>query len=199
MGIKLKGYSRFVNFVKFLCIGLIILILLILIKSVVFKETDVDFELNIVTDEFEEDKTLNTIQVVAPRFYGTNNEDEPFTIFAKSAFEQDKYTVVLAKPTASLIKKNKEKIDIIAHNAKWHHNTRLLNLEGEVRIKHTDYQIDTEVALINMMANTAEATKGVYIHGPQGNIQSNDFFVDLPGKVLTFKGKVKTVIYQDKS
>lgn len=136
--------------------------------------------------------TVETLSMVNARYFGVNNRNQPFTVTADVATEDDPATalVVLDQPKADFLTAQGKGVYIEAHRGFYDQKKQVLDLEGEVNLYHEDgYEMHTEKARIDLKTATAEGHVPVKGQGPKGRIDGKGFRILDKGAEIQVLGR----------
>lgn len=191
------GYSRFVSMMKlFLPTAALALIVLIAAWPHLQPE-DSRFRIGFAVlgaRETENPSMVNT------RYVGTDQDDQLFSITADLAKNllKDTTAVELEMPKADVALKDGTWLVLTAEAGNYDRDAKILNLVGAVNLFHdSGYEIRTPEATIDIDKGIAQGDKAVEGHGPFGDLQAEGFRLENKGKLITFTGKARLLIYSE--
>ena len=191
------GYSRFVSMMKlFLPTAALALIVLIAAWPHLQPE-DSRFRIGFAVLGARE--TQNPSMVNA-RYVGTDQDNQPFSITADLAKNLLKGTssVELEMPKADIALKDGTWLVLTAEAGNYDRDAKMLNLAGAVNLFHdSGYEIRTPQAKIDLDKGIAQGDKAVEGHGPFGDLKAEGFRLENKGKLITFTGKARLLIYSE--
>ncbi len=191
------GYSRFVSMMKlFLPTAALALIALIAAWPHLQPE-DSRFRIGFAVLGARE--TENPSMVNA-RYVGTDRDNQPFSITADLAKNllMGTTAVELEMPKADIALKDGTWLVLTAEAGNYDRDTKMLNLAGAVNLFHdSGYEIRTPEAQIDLDKGTAQGDKAVEGHGPFGDLKAEGFRLENKGKLITFTGKARLLIYSE--
>lgn len=195
----LARYSRFVGLMKVMLpaiaaalLGLVVVWPKLAPRDSAFRDAFAGFNM----------KTVDTLSMQNPRYYGTDNKNLPFAVTATLATQVDQQNMVvsLENPTADFTQKNGSGVILSADVGFFRQKEQILDLIGHVDLyQDTGYEVHTNSARIEVAKGNAsgdEPTKG---HGPAGSIEGEGFRLWERGRSIIFTGKAKAVLTMAKS
>ncbi len=192
---SVKRYTVFVRIVKY-ALPLVALGVVTLILSWPMLETEhMDFHIGFASLDID---GSNDPAMVNPRYIGTDNEEQPFTITAEIAktIKKSDSLFELKMPKADLSIKNGSWLALSANRGVFARIKKELELEGKVNLYHdSGYEFQTDKATIYLDTNIAESNVRVHGQGPFGVVEAQGFRFIEKGKVIFFTGISKIVIF----
>jgi len=135
-------------------------------------------------------------KMLRPIYRGVDQDNEPFTISAESAMQQDDDTVLLQAITADITLKDTSWLALTAGRGIYTVKQKHLELSGFVNMFYEGgYEFRTEQALVDLGAGKAKGDHPVEGQSPSGTLRSDAFRAHDRGKRLEFIGNVHTVLY----
>lgn len=137
-------------------------------------------------------------ELVKPVFNSVDRNNQPFTVTADRATQnrQDPDLIELEKPVAELQQNDGSKLDGEAASGLYAQKEQKLNLEGAVKLKHSNgYTLSTEELRIDMVTQKAYSGKDVRIDGPAGTLDATGLEGDAVTGDLIFTGPAKVILY----
>lgn len=191
------GYSRFVSMMKlFLPTAALALIVLIAVWPHLQPE-DSRFRIGFAVLGARE--TENPSMVNA-RYVGTDQDNQPFSITADLAKNLLKgaTAVELEMPKADIALKDGTWLVLTAEAGNYDRDAKKLNLAGAVNLFHdSGYELRTPEAEVDLEKGIARGDKPVEGHGPFGDLKAEGFRLENKGKLITFTGKARLLIYSE--
>ncbi len=139
------------------------------------------------------------IQMVNPRFVGRDRQGRAFVLIARSATrdETDDQKVILDRPLLTLERENSDPVLVSARQGLFSEATRILNLEGDVKLNGGDINFSTASSIFN--SETGELGGLTDIQGAVelGQITAKAYGVYDKGRRIVFKGGVHTRLEQN--
>lgn len=137
-------------------------------------------------------------ELLKPVFNSVDSKNQPYTVTADNATQNrnNPELIDLEAPVASLTMNSGEKIDGQAKHGLYQQNTEKLNLEGAVRLTHSNgYTLTTEELRIDLAAGKAWSGRDVRVEGASGTIDATGLEGDTNTGALVFTGPAKVVLY----
>ncbi len=195
----LTGYSRFVGLMKVVLpataaalLGLIVAWPKLAPRDAAFKLAFANFNL----------KSVDTLSMTKPRYYGTDDKNLPFTITAKVGTQVDPQTLVVAlqEPVANLTERDGSTVVVNSDVGFFRQKDGTLDLMGHVDL-HQDkgYEVHTESARIEVGPGNAAGDEPTNARGPAGTVEGEGFRLWNHGRTILFTGKAKAVLVTSKS
>jgi lipopolysaccharide export system protein LptC len=134
------------------------------------------------------------ITVTDSRFTGFDKRDQPFSISARSAVqdENDASKVRLQSVDAEVRHKSGQQISIKSNTAVYDANSKTINLQGDVRISSTDgFDARMAEAVVDINQHRLRSEVPVKVVHPRGVIQANGMEIEDDGARILFFNRVK--------
>ncbi|WP_198154834.1 LPS export ABC transporter periplasmic protein LptC [Oceanibaculum pacificum] len=189
------GYSRLVFLLKVLLPSVAVVLVGLVIVWPEFMSDDSRFRLGAVKVDVRDAETLN---MVNPRFVGTDERNRPFIVTADSANQSraDSALVTLAAPKADMTMEDGTWVALTATNGLFDRNQQAVDLGGGVNVFHdSGYEFRSEKARIDMQTGEASGNQPVEGQGPLGQVEAQGFTILDKGARILFTGKAKMVTY----
>lgn len=156
-------------------------------------------ENNIVTpqDPKKIENVMGKNELINPRFESTDDKNQPFTLTAARAVqdEKDAKLLILEKPKADLAMNSGNWVAFESTEGAYQQKEGKILLRGGVRFFHDGgYQMDTQELHINVNDETAMTDKDVFLQGPEGTLSAKGLEGHNKDNTLVFKGPVKVVV-----
>ena len=138
--------------------------------------------------------------MVNARYVGTDQDDQPFSVTADLAKNllKGSAAVELEMPKADIALKDGTWLVLTAEAGNYNRTTKRLNLAGAVNLFHdSGYEIRTPEANVDLDKGIAQGDKSVEGHGPFGELKAEGFRLENKGKLITFTGKARLLIYPE--
>lgn len=142
-------------------------------------------------------KNVDTLSMLNPHYYGTDEKNLPFTITADVATQTDPQNLVvsLEKPVADLTQKSGASIVINSDVGFFRQKDEILDLLGHVDLyQDNGYEVHTESARMQVAQGNATGDQPTHGQGPTGTIEGEGFRLWDRGRVIVFTGKAKAVL-----
>ncbi|MGE5475275.1 MAG: LPS export ABC transporter periplasmic protein LptC [Bacteroidales bacterium] len=136
--------------------------------------------------------TVENLSMVNARFYGLNRRNQPFTLTADVATEDEPGTglIVLDQPKGDFVTNGGKGVYVEARRGFYQQKAQLLDLEGEVNLYHEDgYELHTEKARVDLRTSDVVGTVPVQGRGPQGLIDGSGFRIREKGAKVEVTGR----------
>ena len=184
-----RRYSRFVGLLKVVLPALAVVLLGLVIAWPRLTSTDDRFQLSFSALS---PSSVESLSMVNARFFGINKRNQPFTVTADVATEDEPASgiIVLDQPKADFVTPSGHGVYIEARRGFYYQKQQLLDLEGEVNLFHDQgYELHTEKARVDLVQATAEGAVPVIGQGPQGRIDGQGFKILEKGAQVVVTGK----------
>lgn len=143
----------------------------------------------------EEAKTL---QMVNPRFSGTNDKGRPFMLTADQARRASPGadSILLTNPKGDIITDSGAWLALSAAHGTYAQKKKTLDLSGGVELFHdAGMHFTTATARIDLQAGTVEGNDPVTGSGPSIEVTGQGFKVLNGGQTVIFTGKSKALLF----
>jgi lipopolysaccharide export system protein LptC len=139
------------------------------------------------------------LQVVEPRFQGTDELQRPFTVTASTARQAGpEEPLALERPRADILLRDGGWVLVEAQGGRYERNRQALELSGDVRVWHDGGTLfRTERATVQLDQGEARGDRATEAQGPFGLIQSQGFELRERGAVMVFTGQARAVLEGD--
>lgn len=184
-----RRYSRFVGLMKIVLPSLAVVLLGLVLAWPRLKSTEDRFQLGFSALS---PSSVESLSMVNARFFGINSRNQPFTVTADVATEDDPGSgiIVLDQPKADFLTPKGEGVYLEARRGSYYQKQQMLDLEGEVSVFHDNgYELHTEKARLDLKSSTAEGNVPVTGQGPQGRIDGQGFRILEKGAQILVTGK----------
>lgn len=188
-------YSRFVSLMKFLLPAVAAVLIGLVALWPHLQPQDSRFRIGfsgLKAREAEDPSMVNA------RYIGTDNGGQPYSItsdLAKNLVEGTN-SVELEMPKADITLDDGSWLVMTADTGIYTGSTKKLKLMGAVNLFHdSGYEFHTEEMDIDLEKGIASSDQPVQGQGPFGEIEAEGFLLEDKGKVITFTGKAKMVLY----
>lgn len=140
-------------------------------------------------DEKELDKTPVMLN---PKFYGEDEEKNPYVMKAVSAVSVTDDKVVLYKIDGDIKLHDNNVINIKSINGDYYTKDKVLNInEGVVITSTSGYILSTDSAHLDIEKNIATGSQKVTIEGVLGDITADGFTLDVKRDYIEFFGNIE--------
>ena len=182
-------YSRMVGTLKLVLPALVVVLLGLVMVWPKLTTTDDRFQLGFSQLS---PNSVENLSMVNARFYGLNRRNQPFTLTADVATEDEPGLIVLDAPKGDFLTSNDKGVYVEARRGFYRQKEQTLDLEGEVALFHEDgYELHTEKASIDLATSNVVGTMPVQGHGPQGRIDGSGFRILDKGAKVEVTGRSK--------
>ena len=192
---KSRRYSRFVKLMKLVLTLLALAVIALVIAWPHLDAKDIGFRLGFAAMQL---KDSNDPSMLNPRYVGTDNNNQPFSLTADLArnLSGPDARVELEMPKADITTTDGTWLVLTAENGVFARLSKTLKLVGKVNLFHDQgYEFRTDRAVINLSKGTASSNTPVEGQGAFGQINSNGFNLRNKGQTIIFKGKSKITFY----
>lgn len=137
------------------------------------------------------------VKLMNPVLYGEDNKNQPFKILADDGFQSYEgkeayFNNVIGEMVMS---RNQAKMRISAKQCRIDLKDNYLDLVGEVLLhSKNNYDASTDKATMSLESNDVWGEVPIEVHSKSGEIKANKFHFQSMNKVLTFEGRVITII-----
>lgn len=138
--------------------------------------------------------SVENLSMVNARFYGLNRRNQPFTLTADVATEDEPGggLIVLDQPKGDFVTSSGKGVYVEARRGFYQQKLHVLDLEGEVNLFHEDgYELHTEKARIDLRTSDVVGSVPVTGRGPQGLIDGTGFRIRDKGARVEVTGRSK--------
>jgi len=132
-------------------------------------------------------------RMLKPRYVGTDENDQPFTVIADQASHAGSADrILLASPKADMTLTDGSWVAVQAREGLFDRVNNTLGLRGSVQVFHdAGHEFNTESADLDMKNGAARGTDPVQGQGPFGHLQSEGFEILDRGARIVFTGKAR--------
>jgi lipopolysaccharide export system protein LptC len=142
-------------------------------------------------------KDVDSLSMVNARYFGTDKDNQPFSVTADTANEASKgaKAVELEAPKADLTTKEGQWLVLSADNGLYSQPSSTLDLLGNVNLFHDKgYEIHTPSAQADLKMGTASGDDQVRGQGPFGALTADGFRLYDKGARIVFTGRAHLVL-----
>ncbi len=177
-------------------IGVVVLVLIAAVVIVpILKPEDEGLRIAL-TQPASSNATAENPVMKNPRYESVDGANQPFTVRAKEAVQQDETRVALNEVSADVALNSGLWLALSATKGVLDITHQKLELNDKVHlIASNGYELRTASAAVDMKANRAMGTQGIEGQGPMGNIESDEFLIEGDSQRVLFKNNVKLKIY----
>jgi len=207
---RAERHSKKVKFLKkFLFYTILLLVKAIIIWPLLLKNSEkykVNFDSkkedsqqqsqqNLDDNKEKKRQVIQDIPVmIAPKFFGMDDNLQPYNISADSGVSVNSDKVVLDNIEGDLRLKNNSKLEIKSNDGDYFINKKEVRLAGDVNLKiDDDYNFSTRIAYIFFKENMATGVDEVKIKGSLGDINANGFTIKNSGDEVFLYGGVELI------
>lgn len=187
-----KAYTRLVRFLR-----LALPLAALAIIAVLFSWPQMDDTLSTAQNETLLPQTTSRNELLNPRFESADEKNQPFTITARRALQNDEDpdVILLDKPMADITLNNGAWLAAEAMRGAYRQDAEKLKLTGNVVLFHDKgYEMKTEELLVDLKNRLARTNVAVYGQGPAGTIEAEGVQAYSEGGKLIFTGPVRLVL-----
>jgi len=195
----LTGYSRFVGLMKLALpataaalLGLLMAWPRLVPKTEEFQVAFANFNA----------KSIDTQSMLNPRYFGTDDKNQPFTLTAEvgTQVDQDLQAIALDRPVADLVKQRGGSIVINSDLGVFQQKANTLELYGHVDLyQDKGYEVHSDSAHVDIGSRDAHGEETTHGLGPAGVVDGEGFRLWDGGSRIMFTGKAKAVLNMTKS
>ncbi len=145
------------------------------------------------TNNLGADIATDASRMLRPRFVGTDENNQPFTVVAETATHAGSADrILLVSPKADVTMKDGSWVAVNAKEGLYDRIAQTLGLRGQVQVFHdAGYEFQTEAADVDMSAGAAAGDKPVEGQGPFGLLKADGFKILDKGGRIVFTGKAR--------
>jgi len=195
----LTGYSRFVGMMKLALPATAVAILGIIAAWPRLAPRDEQFKVAFANFNA---KSVDTQSMVNPRYYGTDDKNQPYTLTAEigTQIDQQLQQFQLQNPVADLTKPNGGGLVGNSDLGIFQQKDNTLELYGNVDLyQDKGYEVHSSSAHIDVLPGNAEGQEAAHGKGPSGTIEGEGFRLWDRGDRIIFTGKARAVLNVSKS
>jgi lipopolysaccharide export system protein LptC len=195
----LTGYSRFVGMMKLALPATAVAILGIIFAWPRLAPRDEQFQVAFANFNA---KSVDTQSMVNPRYYGTDDKNQPFTLTAEigTQIDQQAQQIQLEKPVADLTRPNGGGMVGNSDLGIFQQKDSTLELYGHVDLfQDKGYEVHSSSAHIDVLPGNAQGQEPTHGKGPAGTVEGQGFRLWDRGDRILFTGKARAVLNVSKS
>ncbi len=190
-------YSRIVTRLKIalpVVAGLILLVIMVLPQ---LRSESERFRIGLKSVS---DIANDTLSMVNARYFGTNDNGEPFQVTAQKVHERSELNengtklIDLTAPRAELNTNQGNHVVLTATSGIYDRKDEVLDLAGQIDLVQGETEMHTTAARIRLKDSTASGNAPVTAKGSFGDIQATGFTARQNDRVLTFTGPATLVL-----
>lgn len=139
-------------------------------------------------------------ELLKPTFSSVDEKNQPYSVTADRASQnrENPDLIELEKPVANLAMNDGTKLEGQASAGLYEQKSQKLNLEGAVKIAHSNgYTLSTEELRVDMATQQAWSGQNVHIAGPDGTLDATGLEGGTAEGTLVFTGPAKIILYSD--
>ena len=184
-----NDYTRFVQVMKIALPAMaLILMSIVVIWAKLAAQTD-GFRIGYAAITQDSVKNLRMLNA---RYFGVDSNNKPYSVTADSGTQRpdDPDMIDLVAPKADFVSHSGATVIINADKGILHQHAQILDLLENVSLYHdSGYELHTQIAHVNLKANTADGESPVEGHGPQGAINGSGFKLLEKGERILVTGR----------
>lgn len=188
-----QGYSRFIRRAR-----IVLPVLAAVIAAVVFSwNTITEHDVSVVKDAAEMPRQSGKNELLNPRFESTDDKNQPFTITAKRAVqdETDADVLLLDMPTGDLLLNSGNWLAVRAQQGAYGQVAGTLKLTGDVQMYHdSGYQMSMPLIEMDLKNQTAITDQPVQGFGPDLKLQAIGLKANAKSGDLIFTGPARLIL-----
>lgn len=192
---RVVGYSRFVSLAKKLLPVVAILLMVLVVMWPHLQKKDERFRIGFAAIKEQESESPS---MVNPRYLGTDDDAQPFSItadLAKNLMSGDS-VIELEMPKADITLDDGTWLVLTAQTGLYNRGSQTLDLVGAVNLFHdSGYEFRTSRAYIDLNSGIATGTEPVEGQGPFGSLAADGFRLIDKGKTILFTGKARLEVF----
>lgn len=197
---RIPHYLRLLNYgKKVLAIVFLSLVAAVMLLPLLNSKDDgvrISILQEVISEETE--LTVSNDQPVMknPRYEGVDAKNQPFTIRAKEAIQQDSQTVILKSISADMTLENDLWIALTAGAGTLKLDDSTMNLHQNAHlIASNGYEFLMPSAHVDMKSHRIESRETIHGQGPAGTIQAQRMTLLSDKSSILFEGNVKLTLY----
>lgn len=136
-------------------------------------------------------------QMVAPRYFGIDNLNRPYSITGRSGVPNTTNGEVfsLDDPEAEITLENGNWVTVRAAHGEIDRQRRTVRLHGNVSVFRDDgYTFSTDEAAVDLNSRLTWGDRPIEGHGPQLEITAEGFRIEGQGSTVVFTGRTRVVL-----
>jgi lipopolysaccharide export system protein LptC len=188
------GYSRFVVLMKVALPATAAALLGLIVVWPSVAPRDQAFQLAFANFDA---KTVDTLSMTSPHYYGTDDKNLPFTVTADSGTQVDHETqaVSLENPVADFTRRDGTGVVVDSDFGFYRQKDGTLDLMGHVALyQDNGYELHTDSARVDVGPGNASGDEPTHGFGPSGTVDGEGFRLRDRGQNIVFTGKAKAVL-----
>lgn len=196
-----KHSLRVVTIKKFILRVVILLVILLIVWPFANKNWSDDKKLNFHNENFQQNNSeeqsknnnnqKNLPVMLQPKFFGNDDNGQPFNINAINGVSVNENKVVLNELDAEMYLHDKSKVNITSKSGDYNVKNKILVLNGGVVFKtENEYVFTTNSAYAKLNESIVSGSEKVNIKGRLGDIDANGFTIKNTGEEIVLFGGV---------
>ena len=188
------GHSRIVLLTKRGLLLLALLLTILLISLPLLQSSHENFKISF--QHLEKTTASNQPKMINPTLQGVDKNNQPYTIKAKEAIQQNLHTYILNTITARISLNDQKWISAQADSAFLNHKEEHLHLQGNIHLMTDEgYELRTASLDIDLKSQHMTGTQTVVGEGPAGLLTAEGMEVKNRGETITFTPNVYLKLY----
>lgn len=196
LGVFWQGYSLVVRILKFS----LPLAALVIVAVLVTRLTSGTSQLqNLASRPAAEKTTPGLIELVQPKYEGTDDKGRPYTVTADKAVRavSEPDVATFTNPVADITLADNTWLAVKAKAGIFDHAKNTLDLKDDVSIFHdSGYELHTQELHIDLKQKTASTSLPVQAQGPIGTIAAKNMTVLKQGDLIVFGGPATLTLFR---
>lgn len=192
--LKIPSYLMLINFSK-LFIGalVVILVAVVIVMPIINKD---DNGARIILSKLPVSDIIEKPRMINPKFESVDSKNQPYTVKAKEAIQQDVDSVRLIGLEADIALNDGNWIAVKADQGLLQILNKKLLLQGNVHVLTNEgNEFTTSQVLMNLDTGDAWGPAEIKAQSPMGTIHAGSFQISTQYKAIRFSNRVKLVIY----
>ena len=193
-----RRHRNFITSLKFIlpAIAAILLLALVVYPTLYPQEKKIVIETIPVTEESINPAMLN------PRFSGFDKDNQPYSISAARAYQQDEKNILMQDLTADLTLKNGTWVSVVTPEGLYQMEKKHVVMADIFEVFMTEanaktYHITGSGLDVDMETQILTSNKPVDVEAPMGRLSAGGFVLYNKQSKISFKGPVKLVISKE--
>ncbi len=131
-----------------------------------------------------------------PHYQGIDLNNNPYTVIAEKAVQQDKDTVLLSTISADMARPGDKWVALTARSGTLNTETKQMTLTGGVNLFYEGgYEFESDHAQVDINKGAAYGDSPVNGRGPLGTLKADSFEIRDRGDSIRFNGSVRMKLY----
>lgn len=188
-------YTRFVRSVRGILWSMIVLVIALIIY--IASSNSSDDKTRLVFSSVKKTGALENV-MTNPHYQGLDAKNQPYSVMADEAIQQDTKTVLLKNIRADMDGKDNKWLALQAGEGELKIDQKTLMLSHGVEMFYDGgYEFRTPHAFIDIDKGSAKGDAAIEGQGAFGTLQANSFEVLERGKIIRFNGSVRMKVYRE--